>query len=359
MRIAIIAPPWLPVPPPAYGGTEAVLDSLARGLSDAGHDVLLYATGDSTCPVPKKWTFAQAPGIAVGGVPIELRQVIDAYDAARGDFDVVHDHTITGPFVAQGYPDLPVVTTNHGPFDEGLTAIYRAMADRVPIIAISHHQASTAADIPIAAVIHHGIDIARFPFGSGDGGYAAFLGRMNPDKGVDTAIRVARKTGIPLRIAAKMREQAERDYFRNRVKPLLGDDIEYIGEVGGGDKLEFLARARCLLNPINWPEPFGMVMIEALACGTPVVTRPCGAAPEIVEDGVTGFVRTEEDGLATAVVRAAELDRSACRQSVEDRFSTRRLAQDHIDLYTRVSDAWPDLSRIAPAASPSQQHAAA
>lgn len=358
MRIAIIAPPWLPVPPPAYGGTEAVLDSLARGLSEAGHDVLLYATGDSTCPVPKKWTFAQAPGIAVGGVPIELRQAIDGYDAVQ-DYDVVHDHTIVGPFVAQQYPHMPVVTTNHGPFDEGLSTIYRAIAHRTPIISISHHQASTAGDIPIATVIHHGIDIAHFPFGSGDGGYAVFLGRMNPDKGVDTAVRVARRAGVPLRIAAKMREQAERDYFRNRVRPLLGDDIEYIGEVGGNEKLELLARARCLLNPINWPEPFGMVMIESLACGTPVVARPCGAAPEIVEDGVTGFLRGEEDELATTVVRAAELDRNACRQSVHDRFSTTRLARDHADFYSRVRDAWPDISRIAPAAPPRRQDAAA
>jgi glycosyltransferase involved in cell wall biosynthesis len=335
VRIAIVAPPWVPVPPPAYGGIEAVLDTLARGLRIAGHDVALYATGDSPCPVETAWTYEHARGVGVGGVPAELRQVIDAYDAL-GDADIVHDHTLVGPVYAERFSELPVVTTNHGPFDGDLAALYRVVALRLPVIAISHHQASTAGAVPIAGVIHHGVDLDRFPFGDGKGGYALFLGRMTPEKGVHTAAQVARAVGIPLRIAAKMREDHEHAYFAAQVEPLLGGDVEYVGEVGNDVKLGLLAEARCLLNPIAWPEPFGMVMIEALACGTPVITTPLGAAPEIVDEGVTGFLAGDVDGLAAAMARAGDIDRHACRRAVKERFSMARLAQDHLDLYGRV-----------------------
>jgi glycosyltransferase involved in cell wall biosynthesis len=339
VRIAVIAPPWVAVPPPTYGGIEAVLDTLARGLNTVGHDVLLYTTGDSTCPVPKAWTYEHAPGVGVGGVATEVRHVIDAYDAIGGA-DIVHDHTLIGPMFAERWR-LPVVTTNHGPFAGDLSALYRVVGPRVPVIAISHHQASVAGGIPVAAVIHHGIDPAMFPFGDGNGGYALFLGRMSPDKGVHTAVHVARRVGIPLRIAAKVRERAEYDYFNDEVKPLLGGNVEFLGEVGGEAKLDLLGRAACLLNPIAWPEPFGMVMIEALACGTPVIATPCGAAPEIVDDGVTGFLRHDEDALAVTIAKVPDLDRRACRQAAEARFSTTRMVHDHLRLYQRVLDARP------------------
>ena len=182
MRIMIVAPPWLPVPPPAYGGTETVLDGLARGLKAAGQDVLLYTTGESTCPVERSWVFERAIGVGLGGAAAEIRHVVHAYAAAH-EVDVVHDHTLIGPLYSERFPRLPVVTTNHGPFESDLIDLYRIVADRVPIIAISHHQASTAGDVPIAAVIHHGVDPAEFPVGDGTGGYALFLGRMNPGKG--------------------------------------------------------------------------------------------------------------------------------------------------------------------------------
>jgi glycosyltransferase involved in cell wall biosynthesis len=325
----------VPVPPPAYGGAEAVLDTLARGLRRAGHSVMLYATGDSTCPVERAWTYERALGVGVGGMAAELRQVIAAYDLV-GEADIVHDHTVVGPVYAGRFPAPPTVTTNHGPFDAELAAIYGVVADRVPLIAISHHQASTAGAVPVAGVIHHGVDLDRFPFGRGDGGYALFLGRMTPEKGVHTAVEIARAAGVPLRIAAKMREEAEHAYFAERVRPLLGGEVEYVGEVGNEDKLELLSRALCLLNPIAWPEPFGMVMVEALACGTPVVATPCGAAPEIVGQGVTGFLAPDTDGLAAALARVGELHRPACRRSVQERFSMARLAEDHVALYEQV-----------------------
>lgn len=336
MRVAIIAPSWVPIPPPAYGGSEAVIDSLARGLASAGHDVLLYATGDSGCPVPRAWTYDEAVGTEKAAPANGLRQAIEGYEAVQ-DYDVVHDHTLVGPVYAERYPGLPVVTTNHGPFEGELAAVYRAICHRVPIIAISAHQASTAGDLPIARVIRHGVEPSAFPVGAGEGGYALFLGRMNPDKGVEGAVRAARAAGVPLVIAAKMREPAEQAYFAQRVAPLMGGDVEFVGEVGGQDKLDLLAGATCLLNPIAWPEPFGMVMVEALACGTPVVVTPLGAAPEIVDDGITGFLAADDEVLISALGQVGALDRAACRRAVEARFSAERMVAEHIQLYQELA----------------------
>ena len=337
MRIAVIAPPWVAVPPEAYGGTEGVLDTLARGLDRAGHDVLLFTTGDSTCDVPRASVLPQAIGVGRGGSATELRHIIHAYRAAIDcNADIVHDHTLVGPVYADRFAELPVVTTNHGPFQSELGDYYRAIAGGTPIIAISHHQASTARDIPLAAVIHHGVDPERFPVGTGDGGYAAFLGRVCPEKGIPTAIRAAREAAVPLLIAAKMSEPAEQLYFERCVRPLLGGDIEFVGEIGGAEKAALLGGAVCLLNPIDWPEPFGMVMVEALACGTPVVATPMGAAPEIVEHGVTGFVCSGQDRLAKAIAASANLDRNECRKAVAGRFCADRMVADHLSLYEKV-----------------------
>ncbi len=318
-----------------------MLDNLARGLEAAGHEVLMFATGDSTCAVPVRWTLERAAGTVGSDPTTELRHVVAAYEAARDwGADVVHDHTLVGPLYSQRLP-MPVVTTNHGPFSGVLGNYYRTIGGHVPIIAISHDQASRAVDTAVAAVIHHGIDVESFPLGRGDRGYALFLGRMNPDKGAHVAARIARRAGVALKIAAKMREPAERHYFEAEVEPLLGGDVEMLGEVGGEHKLELLAGASCLLNPIAWPEPFGMVMIEALACGTPVVATPRGSVPEIVDDGVTGFVRSDEGELAEAVERCADLDRARCRKEASLRFSTERMVRDHLRAYEEVAASRP------------------
>jgi glycosyltransferase involved in cell wall biosynthesis len=338
MRIAIVAPPWVPVPPPAYGGTEAVLDTLSRGLVAAGHEVLLATTGDAACPVPRTWEFDSALGVGVGRPLDELRHVIHAYDRLLDQHcDVVHDHTLVGPVYAARFPALPVVTTNHGPFNDDLMPFFAAIADRVPIIAISHHQASTAGDVPVAAVVHHGIDVDTSPIGDGSGGFAAFVGRMCPEKGVDAAARLARRAGIPLLIAAKMNEPLEQAYFEAEVAPLLGGDIEYVGELGRDDTARLVGAATCLLNPIRWAEPFGMVMLEALAVGTPVVTTPLGAAPEIVDDGVTGFLRADDDGLVDCLGQGGDLDRSRCRAVATERFSAARMVEAHLEVYDRIA----------------------
>jgi glycosyltransferase involved in cell wall biosynthesis len=331
----LVAPPWLPVPPRCYGGTELVMDELARGFAAAGHDVLLCTSGDSTCPVERRFVYEEAQGV-LAGAPVELRHLLHAYEVA-GDFDIVHDHTLLGPLCVAGGTDVPVITTNHGVFDDELRAVYREIGRRVPIIAISRAQASTAiADIPIAGVIHHGLDPGGFPFRATPGDYWLFLGRMNPDKGAHRAARVAREAGVRLVIAAKMREPEERRYFEERVRPLLDDRVVYAGEVGGTEKLELLAGARGLVNPIRWPEPFGLVMIEALACGTPVLAFRSGAAPEIVRDGITGFLCADEADMARRLREVERLDRRACRGSVEESFSTERMVVDHLALYERL-----------------------
>ena len=288
LRIGLVAPPWLAVPPTVYGGTELVVDQLARGLAADGCHVVLFATGDATCPVARRWVYPRARG-QIGDTIVELHHVQRAYDALT-DVDLVHDHTLLGPvWAAMHRPELPVVTTAHGEFTPELIDLYGAIADRVGVIAISHAQRRSAPSVRVGRVIHHGIDLAGYPVGRGDGGYVLFLGRMSPDKGVHRAVAVARAARKRLLIAAKMQSPAERAYYERQVAPLLGHDAVYVGEVGGRRKLALLAGAEALVNPIRWPEPFGLVMIEALACGTPVLTFAEGAAPEIVEHGRTGF----------------------------------------------------------------------
>src|SRR3954471_24475993 len=336
MRIGLIAPPWIPVPPPAYGGTESVIDRLARGPLRAGHDVLLAAAANSTCPVRRvPGTDEAADGApANGGAVLELRHVVTSY-AAMADVDVVHDHTMCGPVYRHRSVGVPVVTTNHGPFDDTLNPIYRALRD-VPVIATSHAQASTADGVRIAAVIHHGIDVAAVPEGRGRGGFAGFLGRMSPDKGPREAALIARAAGVPLRMAAKLREPAEQEYFDAEVKPLLCSDVEYVGELSHAEKLELVGGSFALVNPMQWAEPFGLVMIEALATGTPVVATPVGSAPEIVDDGVTGFLRSGGLPLAAALLDASRLDRAACRAAAESRFATERMVAEHVRLYEEL-----------------------
>ena len=278
---------------------------------------------------------------------VEIPYALSAY-AALNEVDVIHDHTVAGPLCVRRRRRVPVVTTNHGPFNEDLNPIYAEMSrQNVAVVAISKHQASTARDVNIAAVIHHGIDVDDIPVGAGDGGYACTVGRMTPSKGIREAALVAREAGVPLRIAAKMRETQERQYFADCVRPLLGGDIEYVGELNAAEKYQLMGGAFALLNPIQWPEPFGLVMIEALACGTPVLATACGSAPEIITDGDTGFVRREFSSLAKMLNRAQDLDRKQCRNRAVSHFGTGRMIADHLQLYARLLECGPDALRQA------------
>ncbi|WP_206601649.1 glycosyltransferase family 4 protein [Mycobacterium paraense] len=335
LKIGLLAPPWAAVPPPGYGGTESVVCGLAQGLTAAGHEVVLFATGDSTAPVPIVYAMASANWDRIGHGEVELPHVMRGYEALAG-CDIIHDHTLLGPAwaLATGYDR--VVTTCHGPFSGELRAIYRGYGKRLPVVAISHDQASHAPEIAVERVIHHGLDPGEYPQGGGDGDYLLFLGRMTPDKGVREAVLAARAAGAPLIIAAKNREPAERAYFTEEIEPLLTDDIEVRGEVTGDAKLGLLGAAKALLNPIQWAEPFGLVMIEAMACGTPVIACPNGAAPEIVDAGRTGFLCSDSADLVRAIHRVQELERAACRAAVIQRFSTARMIDDHLALYREM-----------------------
>ncbi len=333
MRIGLIAPPWVPVPPPGYGGTEVVVDNLARGLQAQGHDVRLFTVGESTCPVPRSWRFPTAVGPMGAALP-EAAHLLDAYEALA-DRDVIHDHTMLGPLLSSGRtpPGTVVVTTAHGTFSEDARRLYAATADRVALVAISADQRASAPELPVAAVIHHGIDLQRYRAGPGGGGYLLFIGRMSADKGPHRAIEVARRTGRRLVIVTKMRDPGEHDYHRQVIRPLLGPDVEVYGELDEAQRIELLRHADALLDPIEWQEPFGLVMAEALACGTPVLAYPRGAAPEIVMPGRTGFLCADVPSMAAAVRALDRISRDDCRHAAETHFSLERMVADHVRLY--------------------------
>ena len=268
---------------------------------------------------------------------MELRHLIHAYDAVQ-DYDLVHDHTVVGPVYAARFPRLRVVTTNHGPFNDELADIYRSVAS-----AGANHRNLSCAGGDRCGSAHRAGHSSRarsrvFPSRPGDGEYLAYVGRMNPNKGVVEAIHIA--AGARLKIAAKMREPAEQQYYESEVRPLLDNDAEYLGELGKED-LQELVGATALLNPIQWPEPFGLVMIEALACGTPVLVTRRGAAPEIVKDAVTGFVRDRAEDLVEAIHRLPEIARDACRKAVEADFSTARMVRDHLNFFEDLAFGLP------------------
>jgi glycosyltransferase involved in cell wall biosynthesis len=335
MRVGLIAPPWIPVPPPAYGGTEAVVDNLARGLQAAGHEVRLFTIGESTCPVPRDHLFAR--GVEPFGQTVpEAAHVLAAYERMT-DVDVVHDHTVLGPLLARrrsGCP--PVVATNHGPFNEVTRPVLARVAERAAVIAISYDHARRAAGVPLAGVIHHGIDLDVYRPGTEVADHVVFVGRMSPDKGVDGAVRIAHRAGRPLKIVTKMRDPEERAYFERVVRPLLSEDDEYLDELALAERIAVVRSAACLVNPIQWAEPFGLVMAESLAVGTPVVAYPRGSAPEIVTHGQTGYLVSSEEEAASAIDALDRIDRMLCRRDAEARFSLARMTRDHVALYRRV-----------------------
>lgn len=335
MRIGLIAPPWVPVPPVRYGGTEQVVHDLAMGLRDLGHDVRLFSVAESTCPALHGWYFDRAVEDMGTTLP-ELAHVVAAYEDLR-DVDVVHDHTLAGALLGARLPGAPpVVVTQHNAFTDEARLVFREIARTAAVVAISHSQRSSAPEIPVSAVIHHGIDQERHAFGDGQGDFLLFLGRMSPDKGLHRAIHVARAAGRRLVAVSKMRSDVERDYFASAVQPLLGEDVELLPELSAPERIALLRSAAAVLNPIRWREPFGLVMAEALACGTPVLAFPCGAAPEIIDDGVTGFLCEDEADMVRALARLDTIDRRDCRAAAEQRFSIARMATDHERLYRQL-----------------------
>jgi glycosyltransferase involved in cell wall biosynthesis len=336
LKIAIIAPPWAPVPPNLYGGIELVVDRQARGFKDLGHDVTLFTTGDSTCPVDKRFILPTSEGRRIGSSVPEARHVMFCYENVS-DYDIIHDHSVLGPVLA-AYCNLtiPVVTTVHGPFNDELRDIYSRIDSRVSIVAISHSQAKSAPEIKVSKVIHHGLNASEFPFKKDKGDFLLFLGRMAKEKGAHIAIEVAKTLGEKLIIAGKKREVWEEKYFHDYVAPHLNEQVTYLGEVQHEEKLQLLANAKALLFPITWPEPFGMVMLEAFACGTPVIGFAHGAAPEVINDGQTGFVVNDVDEMIGAVKKIDQISPADCRFAVETYFSQDRMVKEHIELFEEL-----------------------
>jgi glycosyltransferase involved in cell wall biosynthesis len=342
MRIAQVAPLYEAVPPTLYGGTERVVSLLTEELARRGHDVALFASGDS---VTKAHLVSVTPrALRLDGTSRELltaefiRQLDMVFRHAH-EFDIIHCHVDYLAFPFAGLVTTPTLHTVHGRLDlPYLAPVYRQFT-HVPLVSISDAQRAPLAGTPVtwAGTVYHGLSPDRFRFSPHADGYLAFLGRLSPEKQPDVAIEVARRAGIPLRIAAKV-DAADREYFDRVVAPLLDDPlVEFIGEIGDRHKAEFLGGARALLFPIDWPEPFGLVMIEAMACGTPVIARPCGSVPEVVRHGVSGFIADSVPELVEAVKRVDELDRAACRRDFEQRFSVTRMVDGYEALYRRAA----------------------
>jgi len=332
VRIAQVAPLFESVPPRQYGGTERVVSYLSEELVRQGHQVTLFATADSqTCaelvPIVDR-PLRGNPDWMMHAV-IQLERVIERVE----DFDVLHFHTDQLHYPLLRYLDIPVVTTLHGRLDlPGLQPLHEVYSD-VPVVSISDAQRAPLPDANWVATVPHGLPSALYRPGEGSGGYLAFVGRISPEKRLDRAVEIARRARLPLRIGAKI-DPADRKYFEREIEPLLaGPGIKYLGEVDDRQKRDLLAEAGALLFPIDWPEPFGLVMVEAMACGTPVVAFRRGSVPEVVREGVSGFIVDDIDEATRATEQAMLLSRRRVRQDFEARFDVRRMARAYLDIY--------------------------
>ncbi|MCA1691207.1 MAG: glycosyltransferase family 4 protein [Acidimicrobiales bacterium] len=323
MRIAEIAPVWVPVPPPGYGGIELVVSLLANGLVERGHEVTLYAAIGSESsariisPVPEGADLAEM-GTDVG---TEVAHALPAY-LAIDEFDVIHDHSGVGTALGaarNGKP--PVVHTLHGPWTESSRRFYAAVSPPIRLIAISEAQKAENPDLAYAGVVHNGIDLDIYPWQKEKEDFLVWLGRCSPEKGPGRAVEIAKEAGKRLVLMMKRSEPAEMEYWEKEVKPRLRGDEEVLFNVGHDEKVDVLSRARATLFPIQWPEPFGLVMIESMACGTPVLATALGAAPEIIVDGSTGILVADTDDMVEALSRLDDLSPEACRERVADHFS--------------------------------------
>jgi glycosyltransferase involved in cell wall biosynthesis len=335
MRIAVIAPVWFAVPPTGYGGIEWVVSLLADGLVDAGHDVTLFASGDSRTKAKLAYVYEQAPSRLIGRSLPELHHALACYERAD-EFDIVNDHSGPPSATIGGAVDTPVVHTVHGPLDGEPGRIYEQIAHVAPgvgLISISLNQRRPKPDLPWIANCPNALDFSLYPCKPHRGDYLLFLGRLSPDKGCHRAIAVAMETGLPLKIAGKKQDPKEFRYFAEYVEPHLVDGIEYLGEVTHGQKVELLQNARATLFPIEWEEPFGLVMIESMACGTPVIATRWGAVPEVIEHGRSGIIVEDYRAMAHALDDADRIDPLECRRYVEERFAAERMVRDYIGAY--------------------------
>jgi glycosyltransferase involved in cell wall biosynthesis len=337
MRIAQISPLIEPVPPSLYGGTERVVSFLTEGLVQRGHQVTLFASGDSR-------THADLQGVRARSIRCDPEQpdplafhileLSQAFDRSS-DFDIIHCHHGYLAFPFARYNKVPTVHTLHGRLDLLHTTPIMEYFHGIPLVSISNNQRNPLLHLGLRWMntIYHGLPETSFRFGHGNGGYLVFLSRMSRDKRPDLAIEVAKRINMPLKLAGKI-DSADRNYFEKNVKPFLRDSsIEYVGEIHESEKLELLGGALALIFPIDWPEPFGLVMIEAMACGTPVIARPYGSVPEIVKDGETGFIADTVEEMVEAVKRIGKINRERCFLTVQEQFSAEIMVERYEAVY--------------------------
>jgi glycosyltransferase involved in cell wall biosynthesis len=339
VRVAEVAPPWLAVPPKGYGGIEWVVASLSDGLAERGHDVTLFATGDSETKARLEYVFEVAPGpTLINDIWHDTLHTLHAYrDPSR--FDVYHVHSPWSALIVPALLGVPTVHTVHGAFTPEIRRLYEALGDRVRFVAISQSQRARMPELPYAGVVYNGIDVAAYPFRPDKEDFLLFLGRAHPDKGVLQAVLAAREAALPLVLAVKIASREEEEHWENEVLPVLPPDAVVLGEIGDEEKLNVLSRARAVLFPIDWDEPFGLVMTEAMACGTPVIATPRGSVPEIVVDGETGFIVPVETYPLEAVIavkRLDEIDPAACRRRVEQFFGKSAMVAGYEQVFQQI-----------------------
>jgi glycosyltransferase involved in cell wall biosynthesis len=344
-NVALVAPPWIPIPPPAYGGIEQVVRLLAEGLVEAGHRVTLFAPPGSSSAADVRSPLSAPHPDEIQFSMWEVDHVarcFDAIDAAAADgdgFDVVHDHTGFTALAMANRLEIPLVHTLHGPFEPDLFRFYDCHGAKAQLVAISEAQRAAAPDHlrEEIAVVPNPLEVEEWPFAERANGYVLWIARMNDDKGPQRAIAAARAADAPLVLAGPV-PPGQEEFFAREVEPHIdGDAVVYEGEVGDEDKRRLYTGAQALLMPIRWAEPFGMVMVEAMACGTPVIAFPEGAAPEVVVEGETGFLVDDEAAMGRAIGRVGEIDRERCRESVRERFDLATVVAGYEHVYERVA----------------------
>jgi glycosyltransferase involved in cell wall biosynthesis len=344
MRIAQIAPPWLSVPPQRYGGIEWVVSLLADGLTERGHDVTLFATGDSLTKAHLEYIFEAAPGPKlIHDIWHDTMHTAWAMrDPSR--FELFHVHSPWSGLVAPAMLGLPTVHTLHGAFTEEMRRLYGLLNDRVWYVAVSESQRSLMPELRYAGVVYNGIDVDAYPLRAEKDDFVLFLGRAGLEKGPHLAVRAAREAGVRIFLAVKIANRSEKEHWNRVVRPELSDEAIVLGEVSFEEKVDLLSRAKAVLFPIDWDEPFGLVMTEAMACGTPVIATPRGSVPEVVVHGETGFIVPVEAyprEAARMLGRLDEIDPKACRARVEARFSAEAMVSGYEAVFERVLSEVP------------------